>query len=72
MTEYVTGGDLLEYVKSKEDQKLEEAEGRTFVRQLISALVYIHSRNIVHRLVGMVAGLLVGLLVGLLNGWLVF
>ena len=50
--ELAEGGELLTYVKSNNEHKrLEESKARPFVRQLISALYYLHSKGIVHRLV---------------------
>ncbi|XP_063691162.1 MAP/microtubule affinity-regulating kinase 3-like isoform X3 [Bolinopsis microptera] len=48
--ELAEGGELLTFVKNNNEHKrLEEAKARPFVRQLISALYYLHSKGIVHR-----------------------
>ncbi|ESO06195.1 hypothetical protein HELRODRAFT_64434 [Helobdella robusta] len=49
VTEYAPGGELLEYIKCHPDKRLGESSSRPFVRQLVSALDYLHGRNIVHR-----------------------
>ena len=50
--ELAEGGELLTFVKNNNEHKrLEEAKARPFVRQLISALYYLHSKGIVHRFV---------------------
>ena len=52
VTEIAEGGELLSHVKLDcKDRKLPEASARNFVRQLVSALDYLHSSGIVHRLV---------------------
>jgi len=50
VTEYAKGGELLAHIKIQKDGRLTEAAARPFVRQLVSALHYIHDRGIVHRL----------------------
>lgn len=40
-------GTLLDYVREK--KYLEESHGRNLFRQLMSAVEYIHSKNVVHR-----------------------
>ena len=45
--EYVSGGDLLSFVKKR--NKLTEKSARYIFRQLINGLEYIHSQNIIHR-----------------------
>ena len=49
VTEYAKGGELLAYIKSQKDGRLDDDIARPFVRQLVSALRYIHERGIVHR-----------------------
>jgi len=49
VTEYANGGELLAYIKSQKEGRLAEDVARPFVRQLVSALHYIHERGIVHR-----------------------
>lgn len=45
--EYVCGGDLLSFVRKR--SKLNELTSKFIFGQLIEALQYIHSQNIVHR-----------------------
>ena len=50
VTEIAEGGELLSHVRNDcKDRKLPEASARNFVRQLVSALDYLHSSGIVHR-----------------------
>jgi len=45
--EYACGGEVLEYVTQK--GKLNEFVSRKIINQVINALLYCHSRGIVHR-----------------------
>jgi len=45
--EYISGGDLLSYVKKR--NKLSENVAKYLFRQIVSALEYTHNQNIVHR-----------------------
>lgn len=45
--EYAAGGEVLDYIVAR--GKLKESEARRFVRQIVSALEYMHSLGIVHR-----------------------
>ena len=45
--EYVSGGDLLSYVKKR--NKLSEVVSRYLFKQIILALDYTHAQNIIHR-----------------------
>lgn len=45
--EYVCGGDLLSFVRKR--TKLNETQAKFIFRQIVEALQYIHSQNIVHR-----------------------
>jgi len=45
--EYSGGGELLDYVKTKDG--LSEDESRRLLKQLVSALQYCHKHNVVHR-----------------------
>eukprot|EP00124_Ichthyophonus_hoferi_P000832 Ihof_evm2s35 gene=Ihof_evmTU2s35 len=47
--EYAKGGDLLEYLNSKWDRCLPEAEAQSVFFQIVSGVHYLHSHNIVHR-----------------------
>lgn len=49
VVEYVGGGDLLSYVKTQREQRLTELQAWHYTRQLLSALNYLHSKNVVHR-----------------------
>ena len=70
--ELAEGGELLTFVKNNNEHKrLEEAKARPFVRQLISALYYLHSKGIVHRFVHFVTFsemLIIGYFLILLSG----
>jgi len=45
--EYASGGELFNYIVKK--KKLEEKEASYFFAQIIHAMEFIHSNNIVHR-----------------------
>ncbi len=45
--EYVSGGDLLSYVKKR--NKLSETVAKYLFKQIVLALEYTHSQNVVHR-----------------------
>lgn len=47
VTELVEGGELLDYISQHDS--LPESEARRLLRQLVDALRYLHSQNIVHR-----------------------
>ncbi|CCF56836.1 hypothetical protein KAFR_0B05410 [Kazachstania africana CBS 2517] len=47
--EYIQGCTLLEYVSSQNAKKLNEEIARDFAGQILNALAYLHSNNIVHR-----------------------
>ena len=48
--EMADGGELLSHVKNDfKERKLPEATTRPFIRQLVSALQYLHRNGIVHR-----------------------
>lgn len=47
VTEYLAGGELFEYIVSK--QYLSEPKAAHFLKQTLSALDYIHSKGIIHR-----------------------
>jgi len=49
--EYVTGGELFEYVKH--NSKLTESRARGIFLQIIDTLIYFHSINIIHRDINM-------------------
>lgn len=46
--EYLPGGTLNDYIKEK-GGKLREEEARSIIQQVIQAIEYCHSKNIVHR-----------------------
>jgi len=45
--EHISGGELFDYIVSRE--KLSEKESRSFFRQIVSAVAYIHSKGLAHR-----------------------
>ncbi|XP_071436328.1 maternal embryonic leucine zipper kinase isoform X1 [Pithys albifrons albifrons] len=45
--EYCPGGELFDYIISKD--RLSEEEARVFFRQIVSAIAYVHSRGYAHR-----------------------
>ncbi|XP_071116699.1 serine/threonine-protein kinase MARK1-like isoform X4 [Haliotis cracherodii] len=49
VTEYASGGELLAYIKMHKDYRLSEDKSRTFVRQMVSAIHYLHERGVAHR-----------------------
>ncbi|KAG5492991.1 hypothetical protein JKF63_01572 [Porcisia hertigi] len=46
--EYVRGGDLFDYIVGRGRNPFTEAEARHLFRQLLEAILYIHSRGIIH------------------------
>lgn len=49
VTEYAGGGEMLSFLRMHKDNRLTETQAWPFVRQLISALCYLHERGVVHR-----------------------
>ncbi|XP_025109831.1 uncharacterized protein LOC112573563 isoform X3 [Pomacea canaliculata] len=47
--EYASGGDLQTYIRMHREGRLGEDKARPFVRQLVSALHYLHERGVAHR-----------------------
>jgi len=47
--EYISNGDLCEYIQKRPEGKLSEQEAKYYFIQLLEALTYIHSKNISHR-----------------------
>nr|XP_038027213.1 maternal embryonic leucine zipper kinase-like isoform X3 [Anas platyrhynchos] len=45
--EYCPGGELFDYIISKD--RLSEEEARVFFRQIVSAIAYVHSKGYAHR-----------------------
>jgi len=45
--EYCAGGDLLERIYSR--KRLDEIETRRYVRQIVSAVEYMHKAGVIHR-----------------------
>ena len=45
--EYISGGNLRSFIKKR--RKLGEKTSKILFRQIIQALKYIHSKNIIHR-----------------------
>mmetsp|Transcript_15267 Transcript_15267/g.27815 ORF Transcript_15267/g.27815 Transcript_15267/m.27815 type:complete len:303 (+) Transcript_15267:50-958(+) len=46
VTEYCSGGDLLQFIKAK--RRIDEYTTIVLVRQILSALVYLHSKGLAH------------------------
>ena len=46
VTQLATGGDLLEYIRERNE--LTEKEASQVVREVLGALSYLHGKNIVH------------------------
>jgi serine/threonine protein kinase len=49
VTEYAGGGELLGYIKTQKELRLQEDKARPYVRQLVSATHYLHERGVCHR-----------------------
>ncbi|PNS15366.1 hypothetical protein CAC42_625 [Sphaceloma murrayae] len=49
MQELISGGDLFSYIESHGTPELEDAECAVIIKQLLEAVNYIHSKDIVHR-----------------------
>lgn len=47
--ELVEGESLLSYLKSQPERKLDENSTKNIFQQIISGMVYLHSKNIFHR-----------------------
>lgn len=47
VTEFCGGGDLMSRICSR--KRLDEAEARTYIRQIVSAVDYLHKAGILHR-----------------------
>ncbi|RUS81346.1 hypothetical protein EGW08_010878, partial [Elysia chlorotica] len=47
--EYASGGELQAFIKLQKDFRLSEERGRPYIRQLVSALHYLHERGVAHR-----------------------
>eukprot|EP00826_Nyctotherus_ovalis_P015686 TRINITY_DN14481_c0_g1_i1.p1 TRINITY_DN14481_c0_g1~~TRINITY_DN14481_c0_g1_i1.p1 ORF type:complete len:212 (+),score=42.90 TRINITY_DN14481_c0_g1_i1:83-637(+) len=47
--EFIKGRSLLKYIKSQPEKRLDESESAHILSQILSALKYCHSHNIVHR-----------------------
>jgi len=45
--EHISGGELFDYIVARE--RLSEKEARSVFRQILSAVIYIHSRGLAHR-----------------------
>ncbi|XP_059139078.1 uncharacterized protein LOC131927389, partial [Physella acuta] len=46
--EYASGGELQAFIKLQKDFRLSEERGRPYIRQLVSALHYLHERGVAH------------------------
>ena len=49
MLEYASGGDLYKLLQQQPDNRFPEARTKIFLRQVIGALIYCHSKGILHR-----------------------
>jgi len=49
VTEYMIGGDIREHQIKAKDLRLEEKVLKNYIKQILSALKYIHQHNIIHR-----------------------
>ncbi|PSN53361.1 hypothetical protein C0J52_23305 [Blattella germanica] len=49
VTELAPGGDLCTFIKRQKNGHLDERVARRFGRQLVSAIVHMHNRGVVHR-----------------------
>lgn len=47
--EYVSGGSLHGYLKSKDNRQMHEIEAKHLYRQVVQALYFCHQRNVAHR-----------------------
>lgn len=47
--EYIPGGELRTFIKTFPDGRMSESTVRPFARQLLSAVHYLHERNVLHR-----------------------
>ena len=47
--ECAAGGDLMAYIKTYKENCLPEDRTRVYMRQLISAVHYLHERGVAHR-----------------------
>lgn len=47
LLQYCPGGELFDYIISKD--RLSEEEARIFFRQIVSAIAYVHSQGYAHR-----------------------
>ena len=49
VTPYMTGGDLFRYITKQPDQPLQERNVKRIIKQVLTGLKGLHSRNIIHR-----------------------
>lgn len=49
VTEYAAGGELFEYLISRPHGLLSEAEASRLIRQVLSAIAYMHEKDVMHR-----------------------
>ena len=47
--ELASGGELQTFIRCHKDGRLPEEKSRPYVRQLVSALHYLHERGVAHR-----------------------
>jgi len=49
LLEYVNGGSLHGYLKSKPNRQMHEDEARFLIKQVVQAIYYCHQRSVTHR-----------------------
>mmetsp|Transcript_2237 Transcript_2237/g.2532 ORF Transcript_2237/g.2532 Transcript_2237/m.2532 type:complete len:436 (-) Transcript_2237:661-1968(-) len=49
VTEYASGGELFDYLVSRPNGLLSEAQASQLIRQVVSAVAYMHSNKVIHR-----------------------
>lgn len=45
----ISGGELFEYLKKKKKKRFREAQTKFFISEILLALEYLHSKNIIYR-----------------------
>jgi MAP/microtubule affinity-regulating kinase len=57
--EYASGGELFDYLVAH--GRMKEKEGRAKFRQIVSAVQYLHSKNVIHRDLKVCSGVIDGI-----------